>query len=50
MAKNEIQFATVVCKKCGAVIQPNRLGIPTDYVWRDGTVLCNECNKKEGSK
>ena len=32
------------------LIQPNAMGIPVDYVWRDGRSLCHECNKKEAKK
>ena len=25
----------------------NAMGVPVDYVWRNGRSLCHECNKKE---
>ena len=37
----------IKCDKCGKVIPVTNpdINYPTDYVWRDGKNLCNECNK-----
>lgn len=36
----------IKCDKCGKEVLPNKLGVVTDYVWRDGKNLCFDCNKK----
>lgn len=36
----------VHCDGCGKEIRPKgEVPIPTDYVWRDGRVLCWDCLK-----
>ena len=45
--KEKKETTMVKCERCGKLIQPNAMGIPVDYVWRDGRSLCHECNRKE---
>ena len=45
--KEKKEITIVKCERCGKLIQPNAMGVPVDYVWRDGRSLCHECNKKE---
>ena len=47
MIKEKVEITIVKCERCGKLIQPNAMGLPVDYVWRDGRSLCHECNKKE---
>lgn len=48
--KTNNEITLVKCERCGKVIPVSAIGIPVDYVWRDGVALCHECNKKEAKK
>ena len=45
--KEKSETTIVKCERCCKLIQPNAMGVPVDYVWRDGRSPCHECNKKE---
>ncbi len=53
MAKTQKKTETqtvVKCDICGREIPPGAFGIPTDYVWKNGTNYCWDCLKEENRK